>query len=665
MVVDTEESKVVQEREKIVIKQIVDQKIREVVDDPTLKLSETKLVSEVIEKLNVPKAKAEEIIAVLVRESPQIEAQKTDGELGQRIDQINEDQTAEKIYVGMIESGATVREAQRAMDFMREMEPSTKEVAVCRQTLERNGYSPNNEAATEQAISFKHLVTSKTKFSENLETIKSITNRIGGLNKTVLSIGKDGDKKAGSVAKKVANLEQVQKFFEKNPAIVKSVERIQQLLNTRNLVYKAVGWTVEKMGMTGAVEGIKTFGIEMATKYGGQWAGAMATHFAEYGSLSVEGGIQSIVRQLLSKGATTAVKAGATATAEGAAAAAGGAAAATAEGAVVAAEATNPVGWIMLAIEAVLIVGKWLWDKGTKAIQWFFEETGIKPGEALAGLGIAVATGATTIATTMISIPAMMSSAVLSPWLLGGLLVAVPVYNYIQTTEKMTSPLVMNMGNNGDESSVPTTPGSGGYNPGAPGLPGEDLPGSSCSVADKVVLTKQNAPPWGSMALPQGCSFANAACGPTCVSMILRHGNGSYTPNTVVYGPLNGKSSPYGGLGCDGSGFGEAISAYNIMGISASGVRTCSQTDIYNWICQGKVVMILADFYKNNEGGFGGHYVLGVATKDKKIFTADPYYTNIRGSEGGLNPSFDGGGVGHIAPGRTPTCVTIDAASIP
>lgn len=194
---------------------------------------------------------------------------------------------------------------------------------------------------------------------------------------------------------------------------------------------------------------------------------------------------------------------------------------------------------------------------------------------------------------------------------------------------------------------------SSSFNPNAPGLTGEVIPGE-CSVSEKVVLTKQCDLQWASKPLPRGGTICQAGCGPTSVSMLLRRINGSWTPDSVIYAP----GSAYSDMGGGGSSFDQAyltlVKQFGGGAVTLDGTtRSCDEKAIGKWICAGKVVMVLEDAY--TKSGVGGHFVLGVAVQNGNIITADPYYDT--------KTPFDGKKeYGHAATIRG--CLTIDAAAI-
>lgn len=174
---------------------------------------------------------------------------------------------------------------------------------------------------------------------------------------------------------------------------------------------------------------------------------------------------------------------------------------------------------------------------------------------------------------------------------------------------------------------------AGNYDPNAPGLSGVIVDGE-CSVGDVVVPTKQCDSKWGGIRLT-GVSCSNgkpaticsAGCGPTSVSMLMRRVNGSLTPDTVIFS----SGSAYNQIGCEGSGldqaqaeltkkFGSEAVTYDATTLG------CDEKAIAEWICNGKVVMVLSNFYRNSSLELGGHFVVAVGVKDGKIVVQDPFY---------------------------------------
>lgn len=204
---------------------------------------------------------------------------------------------------------------------------------------------------------------------------------------------------------------------------------------------------------------------------------------------------------------------------------------------------------------------------------------------------------------------------------------------------------------------------AGNYDPNAPGLKGVVVEGE-CSVGDVVVPTRQCDTKWGGIRLAGGaCSngkpgtICSAGCGPTSVSMLMRRVNGSLTPDTVIFS----SGSAYSRMGCEGSSldqaqtelskkFGSAAITYDAT------TQGCDEKAIAEWICNGKVVMVLANFYRNSGLELGGHYVMAVGVNNGKIVVQDPYYDVT-------NTPFDGTvayGYAHDIRG----CLLIDKAAV-
>lgn len=195
-----------------------------------------------------------------------------------------------------------------------------------------------------------------------------------------------------------------------------------------------------------------------------------------------------------------------------------------------------------------------------------------------------------------------------------------------------------------------------GYDPNAPGLTGVVVAGE-CSVSQKAILTKQCDPEWGSMPLNGGGTICSAGCGPTSVSMMARIKNGEMKPPVIIFS--NG--SAYQSMGNDGSSLQQAkqelTKLFGSTAVTYDAVTSgCDETAIARWICEGKVVMVLANFYRNSNLDLGGHFVLAVGVNGGKIVVYDPYYHTT-------DTPFDGtkaAGYAHSIMG----CLTVEAAAI-
>jgi len=152
--------------------------------------------------------------------------------------------------------------------------------------------------------------------------------------------------------------------------------------------------------------------------------------------------------------------------------------------------------------------------------------------------------------------------------------------------------------------------------------------GGGASVRDYVVEgIKQNQGGWAKMRLPNGCTFADSGCGPTVVAGVLMKKDMNLTPYNLVYED----GSPYNmSIGCSGSTMEQAkksLKKHHDGKVTFNATtRSCSKKDIANWICEGKVVMVLANFYKNTKLEIGGHYFLAVEVKNGEIYSVDPFY---------------------------------------
>lgn len=171
--------------------------------------------------------------------------------------------------------------------------------------------------------------------------------------------------------------------------------------------------------------------------------------------------------------------------------------------------------------------------------------------------------------------------------------------------------------------------------PNTPGLDGVIVDGE-CSVGDVVVPTKQCDSQWGQVTLPGTGTCSNgkpgticsAGCGPTSVSMMFRHVNGSLTPKNIIYA----SGSAYSNMSCSGSSLEQAqeelVKKFGSSAVTYNDVtKGCDEKAIAKWVCDGKVVMVLSNFYRNSKLELGGHYVLAVGVSKGKIVVRDPFYS--------------------------------------
>lgn len=205
--------------------------------------------------------------------------------------------------------------------------------------------------------------------------------------------------------------------------------------------------------------------------------------------------------------------------------------------------------------------------------------------------------------------------------------------------------------------------GGSEYNPNSPGLSGVVVDGE-CSVGDVVVATKQCDPKWSQTQLNGGScangmpgTICSAGCGPTSVSMLMRHVNGSLTPNNVIFS----SGSAYANMGCEGSSLDQAQTElskkFGSAAVTYNGVtQGCDEKAIAKWICDGKVVMVLANFYRNSKLELGGHYVMAVGVKNGKIVVQDPFYDSTVTPFDGTNAY----GYAHDIKG----CLLVDKAAV-
>jgi|GEM_PF-6966550 len=165
---------------------------------------------------------------------------------------------------------------------------------------------------------------------------------------------------------------------------------------------------------------------------------------------------------------------------------------------------------------------------------------------------------------------------------------------------------------------------------------------------------KQNKGDWANKSLPRGCTFTQSACGPTSVAKVVMTKDSSLNPEKVVFEA----GSPFGGMGCEGvslSQIKESLEKHLGGGVTYDGTtRSCSKKDIADWICDGKIVVMLGNFYNNN--GIGGHFALAVRVDNGQVYLSDPYYNDQEEQMDGQNKW------GHVE--SILSCLVIDTGNI-
>lgn len=169
--------------------------------------------------------------------------------------------------------------------------------------------------------------------------------------------------------------------------------------------------------------------------------------------------------------------------------------------------------------------------------------------------------------------------------------------------------------------------GDSAYDPNAPGLEGIKVEGE-CSVANKVVETKQCGQSYSSMGLPGGSgTICSAGCGPSSVSSLVKNINSSMTPNSIIFEP----GSEYAGMNGSGSDFGQATRTlekwFPGKVTNNAATQSCDQRYVAEQVCQGKAVMMLT-YSDNGKGGAIGHFLVAIGVSNGDILVMDPFYSN-------------------------------------
>lgn len=190
------------------------------------------------------------------------------------------------------------------------------------------------------------------------------------------------------------------------------------------------------------------------------------------------------------------------------------------------------------------------------------------------------------------------------------------------------------------------------------GLAGGEVAGE-CSTANAVIAEtyKQCRGPWSDVRFPSGSgTVCSSGCGPTAASMIVSRGNGSCTPDQMIINNPNCAGNAYGGATFAGTGISQNVNAINNRFPGSATSTSCSSPqEIANFVCAGNVVMMLADFYLDSNGHYGGHYILVVGVNGGSLVVKDPYYPK----ENPFDGKIEFGSVKQIR-----GCILVDAAAI-
>lgn len=202
--------------------------------------------------------------------------------------------------------------------------------------------------------------------------------------------------------------------------------------------------------------------------------------------------------------------------------------------------------------------------------------------------------------------------------------------------------------------------GSSSYDPSAVGTTAGYIEGE-CSVASKVIETKQCRQSWSEMQLKGPVinskydlgTICSAGCGPTSASMLLQSKNRTLTPDSVIFR----KGSAYYNMYGEGSGLSQAKTELERYGFSGLIHKVgCSPDDVGKWICAGNAVMLRADSDLAG-GGTTGHMLVAKAVSNGKVVVSDPYFPN--------STPFNTLGAGHISPEHLTECLIIPVGSDP
>lgn len=390
-----------------------------------------------------------------------------------------------EVFGRMMETGSSVAEARDTAKFVKELnfpanEESTSvtEIAAS-QVLERNGFG-SEPVALEEAKLIKNLIRSPVSIRENVKKISDLGDKLDGIK------GLDGLK---SITNKIKGSE----------GLLRKFELVQKVVNFQDKIAAFTGGISTQVGNLLGVESLKNFGIQLATRFGGEQVGNIAAQFVHFGfEKGITTGLQNVLGQIFATGTTTAVKAGATAAAEGVASAAG---AAALDGAAAVTASTGigiPIAAIMLGVQLGIGIIKKIgqnFEKTGDKILSFLSIGSVKTKAFLQdnlgkGFGTMMYYGGTVIGG-LVLIPAMMGMIVAGAMLNVVMPAAFIGLFGIQTmTATQVSPLVAAKGIGGGgycikKSELEDTGGTANCDPNAPASDAPNVPKSKfVKVAD-------------------------------------------------------------------------------------------------------------------------------------------------------------------------------------
>jgi hypothetical protein len=362
------------------IEEVVRERVEAVVDDPTKKINEHQAV--VAEKggkktIETGKSLTEEVAEVLENnassnERTQIETSVKKAEVkleetiftnetngNSPVDIVRGKKLEEEVVSRMMERGSGIEEAKEVATMVRELSFPVNETSnsaatvVAMETLENNGYhSGENSRFAEQAGVLRNLIRSPIKVGQNVKKILDAGKKLDGV-------------------KGFDQLKNVAKVLKDNPRLMQTMEFMQRLSRLQGAVNNLIGGFSNPIGYIFKIPAVQEFTVQLATRFGGEMVGAMASQIANFG---FETGLKNIAGQLLAKGTVTAVQAGATAAAEGAATVAGTVAVdATVDAGLAATGVGAPVALIMMAVQ----LGIGILKKVGKSLEGLMDKIGI------------------------------------------------------------------------------------------------------------------------------------------------------------------------------------------------------------------------------------------------------------------------------------------------
>jgi hypothetical protein len=138
----------------------------------------------------------------------------------------------------------------------------------------------DNPRLSEQALVWRNIFRSPGSIRENVDSILGASDKLKGI-------------------RGFEQLETVARTLKDNPGLMKMMELMQKVVGLQDSIGKAAGWMVNPAEALFRIPAVQRLAVQVATRFGGEAVGAMATQMAEFG---LREGARRILGQLLQNG---------------------------------------------------------------------------------------------------------------------------------------------------------------------------------------------------------------------------------------------------------------------------------------------------------------------------------------------------------------------------